>query len=708
MATLVLTAVGGAIGGPAGAAIGGLLGQRVDRAVLAPRGRQGPRLTDLKVQTSSYGTAIPRVFGTMRVAGCVIWSTDLIETRQDGRAGKGQPVTTSYSYAASFAVALSARPVAGVGRIWADGKLLRGAAGDWKTQTGFRLHHGSEDQAPDPLIASHEADAPAHRGIAYAVFEALQLADFGSRIPSLTFEVIGDATPPRAGDVMRALGEGAIVGAGPDDPVAGYAASGDSVAGAVAALATMTGAWMVPDGAATRIGRATGAPLVLDPDATLREARLPVEAVPAALSLSHYDPARDYQIGVQRALGTGGGWREEAIELPVALEAARARQVADDLIRERERSRRSRKAVLDATAIAIAPGTAVRSDGALWRVTRAAVEGWRVTLDLTPLGAGGALPPLPADPGRVAAARDEPIGATRIEIAELPPLDEAPVTEPRLAIFAAGEAPGWRCAAVTVSGDGGASWTAIGATAAPATLGRLAAALPAGGTAIEDRARVIELVLAHEGMTLASADAAAIDRGANLALIGDELIQFRDAVQVDATRWRLSGWWRGCRGTAATAHPGGTRFVLIERGAAISLPLPGALPGESVRIAAAGVGDGAQAAIASAAIDGRSCTPPPPVQLRAARTADGGLRLTWTRRSRLGWRWRDGDDVPLGEEREGYRIAVADQAGATIATRSSDGPQLVLSAAEVPAGAVTVAVRQQGTYALSSPAILNL
>ena len=277
MATLVLTAVGGAIGGPVGAAIGGLLGQRVDRAVLAPRGRQGPRLTDLKVQTSSYGTAIPRVFGTMRVAGCVIWSTDLIETRQDGRAGKGQPVTTSYSYAASFAVALSARRIAGVGRIWADGKLLRGAAGDWKTQTGFRLHHGSEDQAPDPLIASHEADAPAHRGIAYAVFEALQLADFGNRIPSLTFEVIGDATPPRAGDVMRALGEGAIVGAGPDDPVAGYAASGDSVAGAVAALATMTGAWMVPDGAATRIGRATGAPLVLDPDATLREARLPVE-----------------------------------------------------------------------------------------------------------------------------------------------------------------------------------------------------------------------------------------------------------------------------------------------------------------------------------------------------------------------------------------------------------------------------------------------
>lgn len=82
MATLILTTVGGAIGGPVGAALGGVIGQAVDRNVLlTPRARQGPRLSDLKVQTSSYGTQIPKVFGTMRVAGCVIWATELIETR---------------------------------------------------------------------------------------------------------------------------------------------------------------------------------------------------------------------------------------------------------------------------------------------------------------------------------------------------------------------------------------------------------------------------------------------------------------------------------------------------------------------------------------------------------------------------------------------------------------------------------------------------
>lgn len=89
MATLVLTTVGGAIGGPIGAAIGATLGQSIDRALLFPTPRRtGPRLTELAVQTSSYGTPIPRLFGTMRVAGSVIWATDLIETRSDKRGCK--------------------------------------------------------------------------------------------------------------------------------------------------------------------------------------------------------------------------------------------------------------------------------------------------------------------------------------------------------------------------------------------------------------------------------------------------------------------------------------------------------------------------------------------------------------------------------------------------------------------------------------------
>ena len=116
----------------------------------------------------------------MRVAGSVVWSTDLVESEQTTGA-KGQPDVT-YSYSVSFAVALSSRPVGAIGRIWADGKLLRGAEGDFKVPATFRFYNGTETQDIDPLIGSIEgiANTPAYRGIAMAVFENLELAAGGA------------------------------------------------------------------------------------------------------------------------------------------------------------------------------------------------------------------------------------------------------------------------------------------------------------------------------------------------------------------------------------------------------------------------------------------------------------------------------------------------------------------------------------------------
>src|SRR3546814_5901761 len=90
----------------------------------------------------------------MRVAGSVIWATDLIERRTKSGGGKGRPSVTEYSYAVSLAVALSSRRVRRIGRIWADGNLLRGASGSYRERCTFRWHDGSEDRAVDTQIAS--------------------------------------------------------------------------------------------------------------------------------------------------------------------------------------------------------------------------------------------------------------------------------------------------------------------------------------------------------------------------------------------------------------------------------------------------------------------------------------------------------------------------------------------------------------------------
>lgn len=704
MATLVLGAVGGAIGGPIGAAIGALAGNAIDHAVLRPSPREGPRLADLRVQTSSYGAPIPKVWGTMRVAGCVIWATDLSEHRDREGGGKGRPDTVGYTYSASFAVALSARPVAGVGRIWADGKLIRGAAGDWKVDTAFRLHPGGEDQPVDPLIAAREgARAPAHRGIAYAVFEDLALADFGNRIPSLTFELIADAGPTSAAAVIADASGGAAAADGPLMPLHGFSAHGPARE-VVAMLADAAGAWFAPgnDRVAVR-GDPAATREIVDAGAGEgpRRARAvrPIETVPRVMSVAHYDPARDYQTGVQEARRPGAGRGELRVELPAAIDAGAARTLAEAMLARAETGRMRRTVTLDVGAAGIAPGdiATIAGEAGSWRVAAVELAASVVTLELAPLAP--ATPARAADPGRVVGAPDLAIGRTVAAAFELPPLDGTLAVEPRVLVAAAGTGAGWRRAALLTSLDG-ATWRAGGMTALPAVMGTVVRAPGAGSETLLDLSSIVEVELLHADMALAGADDTALDRGANLAMLGGELIQFGTAVQTGPTRWQLGRLLRARRGMAA-AHATGERFVLIEAEAMVQVVVPASALDGTVHVLASGVGDGDTPAGAAAAITGTSVAPPAPVHLRLDPAPDGGGTLRWIRRSRAGWAWTDGIDAPLGEDREAYRVTVGGRSVVVAA------PELAVTAAERAAHAA-VDVRQIGTHAASPAAHMIL
>ncbi len=205
MATLLLSAVGTALGGPIGGAIGALIGRQADAALIGNRRVQGPRLKEIAVQTSSYGSYLPLHFGTVRATGSVIWATELQEHSEKSGGGKGRPTVTNYSYTASFAVALSGRPISGIGRIWADGNLLRGSNGDMKVGGVLRVYTGHGDQVPDPLMVQAEGQerSPAYRHLAYVVFEDLALAEFGNRLPSLTFEVFADPAQTSVQEIIE-------------------------------------------------------------------------------------------------------------------------------------------------------------------------------------------------------------------------------------------------------------------------------------------------------------------------------------------------------------------------------------------------------------------------------------------------------------------------------------------------------------------------
>ena len=718
MATLVLTALGGVVGGPVGAAVGSGIGQAIDRATLfKPATRSGPRLSDLAVQTSSYGSAIPKLFGTIRVAGIVIWATDLIENRARQGGGKGRAATDTYSYSASFAVLLSAREIVGVRRIWAEGNLIRGMNGDWKTTTGFRLRQGGEDQAVDPLIASAEgAMASAHRGCAYAVFEGMPLADYGNRIPSLTFEVIADAGPIDVGTIAAAVAP--EVDGAATMPVDGFTATGNDVAAVLDSLAEIGGAWWRPagdrltmcDGGAAREIVDAGMQAFSNRAASGRRSRsiAPVESVARTVSVAHYDPARDYQLGVQQARRPGAGMRADRIELPAVLGAGVAKGIAMAMLARGDAERTRRTVHCGVEAIGVGPGDVVRIAGEAgdWRVRDATLEAMAVTLALTPRVGHAPVAPIVGASGRVSGAPDRIIGTTRLAVFESPLIADAPLTAPRLLVAASGGA-GWRRADLSYSLDNGASWIAVGSTAAPAVMGRIETVPVAAGAALIDERSAVVVRLDRDDMVLEDADPDRIDRGANLAMLGDELIQFARAEPLGQGRWRLRTVRRGRRGTEAmigTQAPG-DRFVMIEPDAIRAIDLPGTAIGRSVLVMASGAGDVAEPVMMATMVSGGSVRPLAPVHLTAAVDGDV-LAIGWTRRSRAGWAWVDGIDVPLGEETEAYRVTVTTDGGAT--TFDTIEPRLTVPRATVPSGRVRIAVRQRGTLGLSDETTIDI
>jgi len=225
MATLVLAGIGSAVGASLGGgilgissvvigkAVGATLGAVIDQRVFGAGSEavEVGRAERLRIMGSREGAAMERIWGQMRVAGQVIWSSNFMESVKVSGGGKGTPSvpeTKEYSYSVSVGIAVCEGEITRLGRVWADGQIVD------TSQLNMRLYHGDETQLADPLIAaSLGADlAPAYRGTAYVVIEDLALASYGNRIPQFTFEVIrrADGSDP-ASEPMRNVEAVALV-----------------------------------------------------------------------------------------------------------------------------------------------------------------------------------------------------------------------------------------------------------------------------------------------------------------------------------------------------------------------------------------------------------------------------------------------------------------------------------------------------------------
>ena len=724
MASLVLTAVGTAIGGPLGGALGALIGSRIDGELFGPPDREGPRLTELKVTTSSYGAPLARHFGTMRVAGTIVWATDLKESKEKSGGSKGRPSTTTYSYSSSFAVALASRPIKHVGRIWADGNLLRGAAGDLKVQGTLRVHEGGGDQQPDPLIASAEgAECPAFRGLAYCVFENLQLAEFGNRIPALTFEIVADDGEVSLADMLAPADiAGGIVR--PLDSLSGYSDEGGSLADT---LATIDRAYpLASDAGASGLAIVNGEPLaavarllpapVIDRDGdgfgglsgTARRARKEAGSVPAGLR--YYDIDRDYQAGLQRASGRAAPDRNRIVDFPGALRAESAKALADAAALRASWSGERlsyRVAEIDPT---MAPGqvVAVPGQSGRWRI-----EAWEwresgLELELQRLPHRHGIPAA-AEPGRALPARDLIATPTTLEAFELPWDGSGSPDVPQVYAALSSTTGGWKGAALYAEHEG--ALEPIGTAGSNrSVVGVLMEAMSPATSVLIDRETSLDVQLLSPDFALDSGDIAGLAQGANRAMIGEEIVQFAQARPLGDSRWRLSDLLRGRGGTEHVAREGtaaGASFVLLDGNAVLLDP---AQLGLAERVAAIGLADDEPVNDVIAA-HGGSLRPLTPVHPRLSRGADGSAILGWTRRARGAWTWPASVDVPLVEQAEVYEVGLG-HTDAPDMTWQVSTPAFIIAANDWAALAQNHAgkpmwVRQVGTHARSLPLLLT-
>jgi hypothetical protein len=184
--------------------------------------------------------------------------------------------------------------------------------------------------------------------------------------------------------------------------------------------------------------------------------------------------------------------------------------------------------------------------------------------------------------------------------------------------------------------------------------------------------------------TLDSKTALEVLNWANVALLGDEIIQWRNANVLASGLYELSGLLRGRRGTewATGTHQMGERFVMLAEDGVYRAPLPATEINKTAYYK--GIPDGGNWDDAPSnpfVFKGNSLRCFAPVQVKGVRDGSGNLTITWKRRARWYGEWLDETDVPLFEANEKYEIDIL--SGITVKrTITATTPTAAYSAAD--------------------------
>jgi hypothetical protein len=209
-----------------------------------------------------------------------------------------------------------------------------------------------------------------------------------------------------------------------------------------------------------------------------------------------------------------------------------------------------------------------------------------------------------AEAGRALPANDTIISDVTLALVELPNVMGSSSLNPTVHLAATAAASGWKRLPTQITCAG----FSIGSRTAyrKAVMGHAVTALTefAEFPSI-DTSGSVEVEIIDPSQWLLSCDDEALDAGANLALIGDELIQFGNAEPIGPARFRLTRFLRGRFATdwAINSHVSGELFLVIDPSALQPIRLPPSTRDATVT-ASVQLADGLVSA--SRLVDGRS------------------------------------------------------------------------------------------------------
>ncbi len=684
-----VAATGGfAAGAAIGATLGAAAGSYIDQTYLyplftSPQHNNGARINDLPVQTASEGVGINFCFGAEnRLAGTVIWLSDLIEVKvedtQGGKGGGGGSVTsTTYDYYYHVAVAVCEGEIEDIDKIWADSKVIYDSSvtppKDPRVHL-VRIYKGqmAHPQDPDSLIESYmgAGSTPAFRGTAYVVFEGFYLKDWGNRLPNFTFQVRAQNHESVSGCISNILeranitfAEGAYNVDNVEQSIRGYNIAG--IGSPLSAIEPITQAYDVLTQENNGVlvfftrGREEVIPVnasdLCSFDITEGSANVPRPFVltdtsgfdlPKEINIKYIDPTTDYQAGSQKYTRNDNvSQTVQEMNLPFVIAPRDAVNIAANRLWRSYAERMKVDFSLPPSYLPVQENDIVTIpwNGEVYSVRLMTVAvGNNFLLQCSGLLTGIELADEAVDcNGRLNSVSEltvpPPITQSTIIVALLDTSavrdSETQATGIYIAATASSLQANLGSVSVYTSPDN-VNWVPDNSIELNSKMGVTTTVLNPGDPESMDLVNTLEVVM-YEG-ELVSVSEDALLSGANHMWVGSELIGYQNAELIAPYKYRISNLIRGRRVTPTAGHFANERCVLLNEAVVQFEPLSLSMVGSRRYLKFVQFGqDLADGPTFTIQFQGNTLKQLPPCHVVGVRDSiSGDASLTWVRRTR--------------------------------------------------------------------------